>query len=289
MDLFLSYAERGRTRWWRYLLTIVAGLLVAILALALISMGLAALHLLPRDLAQQIQSPSDPWTFFAAIAVVFAAMGGGLAVAAALIQRKGPGDIIGAWRWRLFLYGLLVWLLVQAILAALDFALAPSGFSFSGQATPALALWTFGAILVQTFTEEFIFRGFVTQGIALVLRRPLAAACVSGLVFGAMHIPNGWPQAINALWFGMVSAFIAIRTGGIALTSGIHLANNYFGAVAVVSSGDVFKGSPGLLIQNTPQLQWWDLGVAVLALAILPWLLRKLCLLPDATGAKNPL
>ena len=282
VELFLSYARRGRTSWWRYLLTVVAGFLLAILGLALISMGLAALRLLPRDLAQQVQSPSDPQTFFTAIAIVFAAIGGGLAAAAALIQRKSPGDIIGAWRWRLFLYGLLIWLLVQAILVGIDFVLAPSGFSTSSRLMPTLALWTFGAILIQTFTEEFIFRGFVTQGLALMLRRPLITACVSGLVFGAMHIPNGWPQAINALWFGVISAFIAIRTGGIALTSGIHLANNYFGAVAVVSSGDVFKGSPGLVVQNTPQLQWWDLGVALLALAILPWMLRRFRLLPDA-------
>jgi membrane protease YdiL (CAAX protease family) len=285
VDLFLSYAKRGETSWWRYPLTVVVGLLLAIAAVALISTAFAVMRLLPRDLALQLQSPTNPWIFFAAIAIVFAAMGAGLAAAAALIQRKTPGDIIGAWRWRLFLYGFLLWLLVQAILAGIDFALAPSGFSASRQLTPDLALWTFGGILVQTFTEEFIFRGFITQGIALVLRRPLITACVSGLVFGAMHIPNGWPQAINAFWFGVISAFIAIRTGGIALTSGIHLANNYFGAVGVVSAGDVFKGSPGLLIQDTPQLQWWDLGVAVLALAILPWLLRKLGLLPGAAKA----
>lgn len=285
MDLFLSYASRGRTSWWQYLLTVVVGLLLAIAAMALISTAFAVLRLLPPDLAQQLQSPTNPWIFFAAIAITFAAMGGGLAAAAALIQRKTPADIIGAWRWRLFLYGFMLWLLVQAVLAGIDFALAPSGFSTSKQLTLGLALWTFGGIFVQTFTEEFIFRGFVTQGIALVLRRPLITACVSGLVFGAMHIPNGWPQAINAFWFGVISAYIAIRTGGLALTSGIHLANNYFGAVAVVSAGDVFKGSPGLLIQDTPKLQWWDLAVAVLALAILPWLLRKLRLLPDTAKA----
>ena len=285
VDLFLSYALRGRTSWWRYLLTVVVGLLLAIVTVAAISTAFAVLRLLPRDLAQQLQSPTNPWIFFAAVALVFAAMSCGLAAAAAVIQRKTPGDIIGAWRWRLFLYGFLIWFLVQAILAGIDVALAPSGFSTSGGPTPVLALWTFGGILIQTFAEEFIFRGFVTQGIMLVLRQPLLTACVSGLVFGAMHIPNGWPQAINALWFGIICALIAIRTGGIALTSGIHLANNYFGAVVVVSAGDVFKGSPGLLIQNTPQLQWWDLAVAVLALAILPWLLRALRLLPYAARA----
>ena len=280
MDIYFSYAARGRTVWWLYILTVVVGLAFAILALALLSILLRLSRLLPHDLAQQLQSPTDPWMFFSVVAIAFAALGGGLAAAAALIQCKRPGDIIGAWRWRLFVGGLLVWLAVQVILSGIDFALAPSGFSLTRGAMPLLAFWTFGAILVQTFTEEFVVRGFITQGIVLVLPQPVLAACVSGLIFGAIHIPNGWPQAINAVWFGVICAFIAIRTGGIALTSGIHLANNYFGAMGVVSGGDVFKGSPGLLIQNTPQLQWWDLLLAILALAALPWLLQKLRLFP---------
>jgi len=285
MDIYLSYAARGRTVWWLYVLTVVVGLAFAILALLLLSMLLALSPILPHDLAQQLQSPTNPWTFFFAIAIAFAASGGGLAAAAALIQRKRPGDIIGAWHWRLFMGGLLAWLAVQVILSGIDFVLAPSGFSLTRGAMPVLAFWTFSAILVQTFTEEFVFRGFITQGIVLVLPHPVLAACVSGLIFGAIHIPNGWPQAINAVWFGIICAFIAIRTGGIALTSGIHLANNYFGAMGVVSGVDVFKGSPGLLIQNTPQLQWWDLILAILALAALPWLLQKLRLLPTRKRA----
>src|SRR6185312_5815808 len=280
MDIYLSYAARGRTVWWLYVLTVVVGLAFAILALVLLSMLLALSPILPHDLAQQLQSPTNPWTFFFAIAIAFAASGGGLAAAAALIQRKRPGDIIGAWHWRLFMGGLLAWLAVQVILSGIDFVLAPSGFSLTRGAMPVLAFWTFSAILVQTFTEEFVFRGFITQGIVLVLPHPVLAACVSGLIFGAIHIPNGWPQAINAVWFGIICAFIAIRT------SGIHLANNYFGAMGVVSGVDVFKGSPGLLIQNTPQLQWWDLILAILALAALPWLLQKLRLLPTRKRAQ---
>jgi uncharacterized protein len=280
VDLYLAYAARGRTAWWRYISTVVVGLVLAISALALLSALLLAWRMLPRDFAQQMQSPTHPWSFFGAITLMFGALGGGLAAAAVLIQRKRPGDIIGAWRWQLFLWGLLSWLAVQVLLSGIDFALAPSGFSLARGAVPLLAFWTFAAVLVQTFTEEFVFRGFITQGIALVLPRPLLTACVSGLVFGATHIPNGWPQTINAMWFGIICAYIAIRTGGIALTSGIHLANNGFGAMGVVSGGDVFKGSPGLLVQNTPQLQWWDLGLAILALAVLPWLLQKLRLLP---------
>ncbi len=73
MNSYLSYAMRGRTAWWRYMLTSVVGLAFAMLTLALLSIGLALLHLLPSDLARQMQNPASPWIFFAAIAVVFAA------------------------------------------------------------------------------------------------------------------------------------------------------------------------------------------------------------------------
>jgi hypothetical protein len=67
---------------------------------------------------------------------------------------------------------------------------------------------------------------------------------------------------------------IAIRTGGIAFTYGLHLANNVFGAVVLISSGDAFHGSPGVITQSTPGLMWWDVGVgAVGLLAVAAWVI----------------
>ena len=122
---------------------------------------------------------------------------------------------------------------------------------------------------MQTFAEEFVFRGYATQALLLATRRVPLAALLSGLLFGAMHIPNGAPQAVGATIFGVVLSLIAIRTGGIAFTSGLHLANNLFGAVVVASSNDAFHGAPALFSQNTPQLMWWDTAVGALALAAL--------------------
>ena len=68
--------------------------------------------------------------------------------------------------------------------------------------------------------------------------------------------------------FGVVLALIAIRTGGVALSFGLHLANNLFAAVVLVSKGDAFHGAPGVFAQNTPQLMWWDTGVGALALVV---------------------
>ncbi|HWU54319.1 MAG TPA: CPBP family intramembrane glutamic endopeptidase [Rhizomicrobium sp.] len=276
MDVYLAYASRGRNAWWRYLLCPVLACLLAAAMLIVIGVGLMLAHLMPQDLADQVQHPELVTPFYLGIAATFGFLTIGLMLAMAMVHRKRPADVIGQWRWTNFAWGFWVWLIVQTVLALIDFLIAPKGFALSaGPGTVALAVVAFIGILIQTFAEEFIFRGYMTQGLLLLLKQPLPAAIVSGLLFGSLHIANGIPQALNATVFGIVCALIAIRTGGIALTFGLHLANNYFGAVAVVSGSDVFKGSPGIITQTTPHLLWWDLFLAVLVLAAVPWLIFR--------------
>lgn len=276
MDVYLAYALRGKNAWWRYLLCLVLACLLAVTVLMAIVAVLMLAHLMPPDLATQVQHPEKVTPFFAGIAATFGFLTVGLMLAAALVHRKRPADIIGQWRWRFFAWGFGVWVVVQTVLALIDFLIAPRGFVLSaGPGTLSLAAVAFAAIAIQTFAEEFIFRGYLTQGLLLLLRKPLPTAIVSGLLFGSLHIANGTPQALNATVFGIICALIAIRTGGIALTFGLHLANNYFGAVVVVSGSDVFKGSPGLITQTTPQLLWWDLFLAVVVLLAVPWLIFR--------------
>jgi len=276
MDVYLTYASRGRNAWWRYLLCMVLACLLATAMLVAIGVALMLAHLLPPDLAEQVQHPEFVTPFYLGIAATFGFLTLGLALAMAFVHRKRVADVIGQWRWRNFAWGFGVWLVVQTVLALIDFLIAPRGFALSaGPGTLPLAAVAFIGILIQTFSEEFIFRGYLTQGLLLLLKNPLPTAIVSGLLFGSLHIANGIPQALNATVFGIVCALIAIRTGGIALTFGLHLANNYFGAVVVVSGSDVFKGSPGLITQTTPHLLWWDLFLAVVVLTAVPWLIFR--------------
>lgn len=276
METYFDYAARGKNAWWRYLLTFLLCMVLVVAAVKVVALGLQVAHLLPPDIATQIQQPKDFLSFYVEIGIIFGIFAACLAAAAFLVQRKRPSDIIGRWRTSFFVVGLAIWFCVQAALALVDYAIAPGGFSVTfNSATVAMASAALVGILIQTFTEEFLFRGFATQGLLLAFKKPLPTAIVSGLLFGSMHIPNGLPQALSAAVFGIVCAMIAIRTGGIALTFGMHLANNYFGAVIVVSGGDVFRGSPGFFTQTTPQLTWWDLGLAVLAFGGMAWLVFR--------------
>lgn len=276
MGIYMQYASRGKNTWWRYLLCLVLACLLAGLIMIGGAVVLMLAHLLPPDLTAEIQRPQFVKPFFLGIAASFGIVTISLALAAAIIHRKRPSDLIGQWRWRYFILACGAWVLVESVLVLIDFLIAPKGFALTaGQGTLSLAAVALVGIAVQTFAEEYVFRGYLTQGLLLLFKRPLPAAIVSGLLFGSLHISNGTYQALNAVVFGIVCSLIAIRTGGIALTYGLHLANNYFGAVVVVSGSDVFKGSPGIVSQTTPGLVWWDLFLAVLVLLGALWLILR--------------
>ncbi len=276
VDVYLAHALRGKTAGWRYSVVIVSGIVAGLLLGAILIVAATLAGALPADTLAELTRPEHPVVFFGANGVIFGALVAGLALAARLIQSKRFGDIVGAWSWRLVALGAAIWLAVQILATASDYLIAPGSFTVTaGAGFAPLAVAALLGLGVQTFAEEFVFRGYLTQGLLLGTGRPWVAATLSGILFGALHLPNGWPQAANALLCGVAWAMIAMRSGGIALTWGLHLANNLFAGVVVVSAGDVFKGAPGLLSQSTNHLLWWDTTLSAVALgATLCWVLR---------------
>jgi uncharacterized protein len=274
--LFLEYARRGRPGWWLYPVVIVLGM-VLMMAIG-IGLGTALLvtHVLKPDDLRGLQDPRQTARYFSMIGATFGLLLLGYWAASRLIQGKRFGDIVGRWRWDFVAKGFGLWAVILILNTLADFLMHPAGFSLSPDIrAPQFMLWVAPALAVQTFAEEFVFRGVITQGLVRAIKRPWIVCLVSGLVFGSMHIPNGLPQAVSATAFGVVLAFLAIRTGGLALGWGLHLVNNLFGGMVVVSSGDVFNGAHGLFHQNTPGLDSFDVVYTVAALLLAAWFLLR--------------
>jgi len=160
----------------------------------------------------------------------------------------------GAWRFGRLVWAWRAW--------PISHSAGRLSLDASGQ-TGSLALSALFGLGVQAFAEEYVFRGYLTQGLLLATQTAVA---------GGDPERAGVRRPAHSQWRPAVGQrdpvrrghpLIAIRTGGIAFGYGLHLINNLFGAVIVVSAGDVFNGAPGLWTQTTPGLMWWDVALGV--------------------------
>lgn len=91
----------------------------------------------------------------------------------------------------------------------------------------------FGAVPVQILLiviaapigEEICFRGMLFGGLRTRLPR-IAAALVSGLIFGALHATTGVSAVPPLIFFGFVLALLYERTGSIVPGILLHVLNN---------------------------------------------------------------
>lgn len=161
----------------------------------------------------------------------------------------------------------------------------PSGSSVgdggvAGATTLLLVLVVVVMVPLQAAGEEYMFRGYLLQAIGswLPSRRvgAVLAVVLTSVGFAALHTSNGEPNVaayVNFGLFGVVTAVLTIRTGGLEGAIAMHAVNNVVGFLAAVLAGDT---SEPLDATGTP---WsyvilsgaWMIGYAMLV----DWLVRR--------------
>ena len=151
----------------------------------------------------------------------------------------------GDFRWRWLAIGSGAWLAITLAMVAVEQLLSPTTFTYTFELgrLPLMVAILFVVLPLQTSAEELLFRSLVPQSLAAAIRSRLVVALLSGLLFALPHLSNpevgedfGWALlaygALGAAWTAAV-----IRTGGIEVSIGAHLANNAF-ALLVVGYGN---------------------------------------------------
>lgn len=190
----------------------------------------------------------------------------------------------GRIRWGyLFLSGGL-WLAISAAGDLVLSRLLPNTYHFSFH--PA-AFWPYlvAVILfipVQVLAEEAYFRGYLTQGVGLAFG-PLAGWLIPAFLFGLLHSYNPEVGAYGFLFtlpiyigFGLILGWITLRTAGLEMALGLHLANNLYGTIFVSASVSAL-GGPSLFKQdyNAPTGLVVFLISAFIYLVLLAWIGRR--------------
>ncbi|HET6595379.1 MAG TPA: CPBP family intramembrane glutamic endopeptidase [Anaerolineales bacterium] len=242
MSEYLELARQGKNDWWRYLISFPA-----ILVLWL-SVGSVPVILL----LAYVSMDGDPATSFSGTGFVgvpvileflvtmssFIPFLAATLLAVRFIHARSLKTLVTAAariRWGRIFAGAGAWLLIAALLSALESLLYPGRYVFTFQ--PLLLLFVvfaFVLIPIQTSAEEFFFRGYLLQWMGLRWKNPWLLSFLNGALFFLPHAANP-EMATNSLLIGLgyfamgfFFSLITLRDQGIELALGVHAANNLF-------------------------------------------------------------
>lgn len=266
---YVAAAQNGRTELWR----LVAGLIlifVVTMALALLVgialevictlMGIAP----PPDMRDQ-----DEPVFLVHLLYSFILFAIGCAVALQALHDRPVASLFG-WRGTLDLGEMAEGARASAI-ALLIIAVPTMMLTGLPERTDiALGDWLLWAplvlagILIQSGTEEVIFRGYLLQSLAARFRSPWVWAVLSSVLFGAAHfdvsetMPPPWIFIAATTIYGLQMAALVWATGGIGAAIGAHAANNVVALLLITPSESLGQ----LALYQDPMAEWRDWTVA---------------------------
>ncbi|MDW4498292.1 CPBP family intramembrane glutamic endopeptidase [Sulfitobacter sp. D35] len=243
---------RDTAQLWRLLLGAIVAMLVYI----------AGTQFLYRSLfrawrAQGEPDPLDALVSGATPAAMYALLFGfvfmslGVLAARLVVHGKGWQSLIGPARATAAQFSRVI--LVLVVLNAAVWILPPWdwGAPFVPNVDPGRWLMllplSLAAILVQTGSEEIVFRGYLQQQLAARFRSPLVWMLLPALAFGAGHyLPeaNGNNAGLIAVWalvFGLLMADLTARAGTLGPAIAVHFVNNA-SAMLIVSLPDELSG-----------------------------------------------
>ncbi|HMN58957.1 MAG TPA: alpha/beta fold hydrolase [Anaerolinea sp.] len=270
---FFNAARTGNNRWWVYLLTLTGAFLGVLTATTVLLVPL----MLAYPSADVLSIAPAPLVL-AVTLLPFGAVHLILWVSLRFLHRRPPASLYNpgrVFRWRLLWLSGAAWLLLSALVDGVQYLLKPELYRFSfdpGRFWPYLPV----ALLLlplQTSAEELVFRGYLPQAFGLRARSLWLPLLLPALLFGLLHIAN--PEVATYgflttmplyLGIGLILSWITLRSQGLEMAFGLHLANNlYSGLVTGLPNGALPSATLFTMNQMDPMLNL----ILFLAIAVL--------------------
>lgn len=145
--------------------------------------------------------------------------------------------------WKRIFFSFGLWSVVTIAMTAVTYFAAPEHFEINFKPVPFAILACIAIIMVpmQTSFEEYLFRGYLMQGIGIVSKSRLTALLTTSILFGVMHIANpeveklGYILLFYYIGTGLFLGIITLMDDGMELALGFHAANNLVTALLVTS------------------------------------------------------
>ena len=254
--MYIAQAFNVLHEWWRYLI----GLIVIFIAWQLIGMiplGIPiGIHMvetgeIPTDIPQ-ISEILGSNLFLFLMLLSFAIGLVGLFFTTKVLHKQSITHLTTSRKkidWKRFWFVFIFWGVVSSGLVFLDYYLSPEEYVFNFKLKPFLILAVIAIVLVplQTSFEEYLFRGYLMQGIGVLVKNKWFPLVITSVVFGLLHIANpevdklGYVIMVYYIGTGFFLGIMTLMDEGLELALGFHAANNLFTALLVTADWTAFQ------------------------------------------------
>ena len=160
------------------------------------------------------------------------------------------------------IFSFVLWGALIIFMVLFDYFIYPDDYKWNFKLKEFLIMIPIAFLLIpiQTSLEEFIFRGYLMEGFASLLKNSWMPLFFTSLIFGLLHIYNpevdklGHGILIYYIGTGLFLGVLSIMDQGIELSIGFHAANNLVTALLVTSTWTVFQTESILIDVSEPSL-----------------------------------
>lgn len=151
--------------------------------------------------------------------------------------------------WKRVLFSFLLWGGITILMIVLDYQLSPENYQWNFEFNKFIVLVIIAVLLVpiQTSFEEYLFRGYLMQGIGIAAKNKWVPLLVTSFIFGMMHIANpevakiGYIIMVYYIGTGLFLGVLTLMDEGMELALGFHAANNLITALLVTANWTAFQ------------------------------------------------
>ena len=174
--------------------------------------------------------------------------------------------------WKRFWFAFLFWGIISSGLVLIDHYMHPENYVFNFKLVPFLTLIVIAVVLVplQTSFEEYLFRGYLMQGIGVLCKNRWLPLIITSVTFGLLHIFNpeieklGYILLVHYIGTGFFLGIITLMDEGLELALGFHAANNLFTALLVTADWTAFQTNSILRDVSDPDVSNVEIFASVL-------------------------
>ncbi len=240
--MYITQGRQGKIGMWKYLP-------IPILFMGMMALNYLAILLMEVDInaiiEEQIQSKGKN-QFFAENMLIFVFLLAGLFFWVRYVHRQSIVSLTTSrkkidWRRIFFIFTLMASFIIISTLVA--YFITPGDYTINFQPIPFLILAGIAIVLVpiQTSFEEYLFRGYLMQGLGLAFKNKWIPLLLTSVLFGVMHAANPEVEKIGPIIMvyyigtGLFLGIITLMDEGLELALGFHAANNLITVLLVTA------------------------------------------------------